>query len=185
MIFFKKCLFQYALMYYMHKDHQDGDGWRPVISGCNSNTLGQSNLLSDCIESIANSVENPYEVISSEDLLSRFEQFNCEVAKQIEIGADYDWRKEWQLIGSDVVSLFPSLSADRTALAVRKQAEKSPIRWENFDDKWIRLYIHLNRKLSTDVSSVSHLLPYKRKGCRGPEAGIGSREVKSNRCVLE
>ena len=47
------------------------------------------------------------------------------------------------------------------------------------------MYIHLNRKLSTDVSSVSHLLPYKRKGCRGPEAGIGSREVKSNRCVLE
>ena len=130
-----------APMYYMHKDHKEGGGWRPVVSGCNSNTLGLSNLLSDCIESIANSVEHPYEVISSEDLLSRFEQFNCEVAKEIEIDADYDWRKEWQLIGSDVVSLFPSLSADRTALAVRKQAEKSPIKWENFDDKWIRLYI--------------------------------------------
>ena len=56
---------------------------------------------------------------------------------------------------------------------------------KQIDDKWIQFYIHFNRKLSSDVSSVSHLLPYRRKGRRGPETGMGSREVKSNRYVLE
>ena len=45
-----------APMYYMYKDHKKGGGWRPVVSGCNSNTLGLSNLLSDMVESICGSL---------------------------------------------------------------------------------------------------------------------------------
>ena len=73
-----------APMYYLYKDHKAEPGWRPVVSGCNSNTVGLSNILSDVIESICNSIENPCEVISSDDLLSRVEQFNRKLKKEIE-----------------------------------------------------------------------------------------------------
>ena len=90
--------------------------------------------------------------------------------------SSWDWRNKWTLIGSDVVSLFPSLTAENTAKAVRSQALKSGIIWENIDSKWLRLYIHLNRNLSSDISQIEHLLPKKRKGKRGPEPGMSSKE---------
>ena len=34
----------------------------------------------------------------------------------------------------------------------------------------------MNRDLSTDVSSIEHLLPTKRKGKRGPDPGMSSQE---------
>ena len=54
-------------MYFMFKDHKKEDGWRPVVSGCNSNTLGLSNILSDLVESVCGAVSEPFEVISSDD----------------------------------------------------------------------------------------------------------------------
>ena len=44
-------------------------------------------------------------------------------------GCDYDWRKDWMLIGSDVSALFPSLTRDNTAEAVMRQARKADISW--------------------------------------------------------
>ena len=71
-------------MYYLFKDHKKEPGWRPVVSGCNSNTVGISNILSDVIESICNAIEKPYEVISSEDMLHRIHECNRETEKEIE-----------------------------------------------------------------------------------------------------
>ena len=110
-----------APKYYLYKDHKKVESWRPVVSGCSSNTLGLSNLLSEMIESVANAVVDPFEVISSEDLLSRFEKFNEFIKKtkkkkdDEDPGTDWDWRDDWMLVGSDVVSLFPSLTAETTA----------------------------------------------------------------------
>ena len=159
-----------APKYYLFKDHKEKESWRPVVSGCNSNTLGLSNLLSDMVESICCSIHNPYEVISSEDLLARIEEFNIKVKEGIkENGETWDWRHKWMMIGSDIISLFPSLTAVNTAKAVRTQSMKSSIKWENIDCRWLRLYIHLNRSLSSDISDVEHLLPSKRKGERSQE----------------
>ena len=36
-----------ASKYFMFKDHKPNGGYRPVVSGCTSNTLGLSNMLSD------------------------------------------------------------------------------------------------------------------------------------------
>ena len=103
-----------APRYYMYKDHKCGGGWRPVVSGCSSGTLGLSNLISEVVESLCVSVKNPYEVISSTDMLSRIENFNDWVKKEkIERGESWDWRDEYVLIGSDVKALFPSLSVRR------------------------------------------------------------------------
>ena len=54
---------------------------------------------------------------------------------------------------------------------------KSKIVWQNVDDTWLRLYVHLNRE-RIDVSEVLHLLPWKKKGRRGRESGMSSLECK-------
>ena len=46
------------------------------------NTLGQRGLLSDIVESLCMSVENPFEIISSEDLLARISSSNKEIEKK-------------------------------------------------------------------------------------------------------
>ena len=56
--------------------------------------------------------------------------------------SNWDWKEENVLIGSDVVSLFPSLSAENTAKAVKNQILKSSITWNNIDENWIRMYVH-------------------------------------------
>ena len=49
------------------------------MRGCDSNTVGLSNIVSELLESIANAVENPKEVISTEDLLSKIHACNQEL----------------------------------------------------------------------------------------------------------
>ena len=46
------------------------------MTGCTSNTLGMSNNVSDLLEAVANSEPEPYEVISSEDMLAATKKFN-------------------------------------------------------------------------------------------------------------
>ena len=66
-----------ADMYCLYKDHKAEPGkTRPVVTGCSSDTLGLSNGVSDVLESVANSEEMPYEVISSEDMLAATKTFN-------------------------------------------------------------------------------------------------------------
>ena len=65
-----------APMYFMFKDHKKEGGYRPVVGGCNSDSLGLSNTLSELVESVCMAVDQPYEVISSEDLLSRISECN-------------------------------------------------------------------------------------------------------------
>ena len=65
-----------APKYFMYKDHKTEGGYRPVVGGCSSDTLGLSNTLSEVVESICMSIDEPYEVISGEDLLSRISSCN-------------------------------------------------------------------------------------------------------------
>ena len=79
-------------------------------------------------------------------------------------------------LGTNVVSLFPSMSAEKTGIAVRRQIEKSQIKFEEIDHKWLSLYIHLNRGLCSNIREINHLLPKRRPKRRGREAGMGSEE---------
>ena len=114
-------------------------------------------LLSDIVESVCQAVKDPFEVISSEDLLARINEFNGEIKRKIENEENYDWRKEYILLVTDVVSLFPSLSAEKTGEALRKQVEKSSIIWEDIDDKWLSLYVRLNRYLCPDFEEIANI----------------------------
>ena len=155
----------------MFKDHKIGGGYRPVVGGCSSDTLGLSNTLSEVVESVAKAVESPFEVISSEGMLSRIYEFNklvpsllpVEKPDRTEVPGESDnleglvefwncvenewnWNDDYIILGSDVCSLFPSLSAERTSMAVRKQIEKSKISWQNVNWHLVTLYIKLNEK---------------------------------------
>ena len=66
-------------------------------------------------------------------MLVQFESFNRELEEKLREDPEYDWRRKFLLLGTDVVSLFPSLSAENTAYAVKKQAEKAVIKWEEID----------------------------------------------------
>ena len=58
----------------MHKDHKvEPEKGRAVATAITSNTTGLSNSVSDYIESLANSLEDPIEVNSTEDMLYNLE----------------------------------------------------------------------------------------------------------------
>ena len=82
-----------ASMYVMYKDHKEDGSSRPVVTGHSSNTRGFSNSVSDFLESVADSVTEPYEVVSSEDMLSRAMKYNQEVRKIRREGIDKRMRK--------------------------------------------------------------------------------------------
>ena len=72
---------QLASMYLTYKDHKQGRKTRPVVTGCNSNTRGFSNCVSDLLESVNKANEDSYEAINSEDVLAEVERFNIESEK--------------------------------------------------------------------------------------------------------
>ena len=69
---------QLASMYLMYKDHKEKRATRPVVTGCNSNTKGMSNSVSDLLESVNKAKQNSYEVISGEDMLAKVGNYNLE-----------------------------------------------------------------------------------------------------------
>jgi hypothetical protein len=84
---------QLADLYLTYKDHKEGKKTRPVVTGCNSNTLGFSNSVSDLLESVNKANQDPYEVVSSEDMLANTELFNEQSKKVMEEGREHLMRK--------------------------------------------------------------------------------------------
>ena len=187
----------------MYKDHKAEGGYRPVVSGCNSDTLGLSNTLSEIIEAVCMAVEQPYEVVSSEDMLARVEKCNEEIEKIMsqkdenmyleklfKDGADsdidfrgdtdeYNWESEYMMLGTDVKSLFPSLSATKTGESVRKQITKSPIKWNNINWDLVTLYVkcHENIWKHNELKEIYKYLP-ERKSRRGRPPSIGTDNLE-------
>ena len=136
-----------------------------------------SNTLSEIVESVANAVENPYEVISSEDMLNRVQNCKMKLKEYIEkkkeqagaelgqaqpgLDKNWKWTDDLIMLGSDVKSLFPSLTAKETGRAVRRQFEKSKIKWTNIDWKLITLYIklHENQWKNETIRDIKKYLP--------------------------
>ena len=81
-------------------------------------------------------------------------------------------------MGSDVKSLFPILSDKITARIFCEQKEKSNTNWQNIDERWLCLYIHLNSEKCSNLLDIAHLLPHRLPGRRGLEASMGSEEAR-------
>jgi hypothetical protein len=170
-----------ANMYLLLKDRKKKLASRPVVSGCDSNTAGLSNMVSELLESVANSFTNPYEVISSKDMLSRVQDCNRALTRmrqeKMEKGESLsEEEEELFLIGSDVIALFPSLNLVRTGKIVTQQVEKSQIIIEGIDYMEVARYLVINKDKTSDLGELRRLLPWrKKKG--GTEPGMKNKEV--------
>ena len=72
----------------MYKDHKIAvDKTRPVATATSSNTTGLSNAVSDFLEACANSIKDPFEAISTEDMLYKTKKHNEFVTEMRE-----DWK---------------------------------------------------------------------------------------------
>ena len=178
-----------APKYFMAKDHKIEGGFRPVVSGCNSDTLGLSNTLSEVIESVCMAIESPYEVVSSEDMLARVNKCNESIREKLKadqsskVEANENFWDEHILLGTDVKSLFPSLSAQETGLAIRKQFMKSPIKWNNIDWRLATLYIKMNESYwkNGELDRIRKYLPERKsKIGRPPSLGTENLELRFN-----
>ena len=154
----------------LFKDHKQGNKTRPVASGNESFNIGLSNGVSDLLESVAKTSRDPYSVISAEDLLARVTAYNknsppapsasraatpvpaaegstpSPPPTESEIIHPEHEEEEMSLVGSDVVVLFPSITAERSARIVRDEIQRSEITFEGFDDEKARAYIYMNKK---------------------------------------
>ena len=76
-----------------YKDHKQEPGsTRPIATGCTSNTIGMSNCVSDLLEAVANSEPDPYEAMSSEDMLYKTKLANEKIRLRRE-----RWEEEEEL----------------------------------------------------------------------------------------
>ena len=64
-----------------------------MVTGCNSNTRGFSNSVSDLLESVNKAKEGPYEVISGEDMLAKVENYIKEAEEIMKEGREKLCRK--------------------------------------------------------------------------------------------
>ena len=56
-----------STMYVVYKDHKKEPGKsRPIVTGCSGNTRGLSNSVSNLLESVANTIENRFELQRSQ-----------------------------------------------------------------------------------------------------------------------
>ena len=169
-------------LYFLIKDHKNTLAARPVVTGCSGNSLGLSNSVSELLESVANSVVNAYEVISSEDLLAKIRECNKKVMKKIEEkmkrGEEIDWERELVVFGNDVVALFPSMTSANTGRIIRRQMQKSSMKIEGLDFQHVILYVMLNRHMTGDLGSLRRLFPWKR-GASGVEPGMKNKNINS------
>ena len=100
-----------------HKKIEPGDlpKTRPVVSNCRGMGVHLSNMVSEIVEALANSLDEDFEVISTEDAKSKLNDYN-------ELGgcrlSEGDLR---MLIGADAVALFPSLDTTQVARLVAEE----------------------------------------------------------------
>ena len=91
---------QLADLYLMFKDHKEGKKTRPVVTGCNSNTRGFSNCVSDLLESVNKANQAPYEAISSEDMLARIARYNKKAEEIMREGREHLSKKVMCSLGN-------------------------------------------------------------------------------------
>ena len=166
-------------MYLLAKDHKIREpgqlpATRPVVSGCSGMQLSLSNLLSDHLESLANSRQNPIEVISTEDMLSRINSYNENVSEA-------NQNIEKVLVGADCIQLFPSLKAAQSGRIVREAAAKiisqSGLEIRGLDYQEIAKYVRMNMSdFEIQARKLNKIIPV-RKFNRGSMPGMSGEEA--------
>ena len=66
------------------------------------------------------------------------------------------------LVGSDVVALFPSITAATSGRIVREEIIRSEIEFEGLDVEKALAYVAINRDMIEDIEDLENVIP-KRK----------------------
>ena len=82
-------------------------------------------MVSEVLESVADSFPTPTEIISTEDMLAKIQQLNMDILRLNERNGGE--KVELLMLGSDAVALFPSLMGPRTGEICRVRVEESSI----------------------------------------------------------
>ena len=130
-----------AVLSLLLKDHKkvpEGEVFktRPVVAANEGIGTSISNILSEIIEPLADSLEDKMEVISTEDFLYRVNECNKLLQEQ---WTDKD--VDVACYGADVKALFPSLSARNTARIVRDVFIDSNMEVDGFNYKSAAMYV--------------------------------------------
>ena len=90
-----------------------------------------------------------------------------------------EFKSDLSLVGSDVIALFPSITAEKTGKIVRQEIENSEVEFEGFDVDKGRAYIVINRDMIDDIEEIEYLLP-ARKGKTGIKPTMSSITTRWN-----
>ena len=69
---------------------------------------------------------------------------------------------QMSLVGSDVVALFPSITAERSGRIVREEIQRSEIKFEGLDKDRALAYVTINKDKIVDYEKIVPLLPSKK-----------------------
>ena len=179
-----------ASMYLLYKDHKETKTGevpksRPVVSSSGGMGIHLNNILSEFVEPLADNVKGKIEVISSEEMMNKFDRLNKlveiqeeKLAAGEEIQQHIDLAKS-VLTGADAVALYPSLLKKTTAMIVRKEAMDSEIKWQGINYLEAARYVAINLE-PWEVRSLGleRIVPRRRfrKGCK---PGLTGRENMS------
>ena len=99
-----------------HKKVKEGQPFptRPVVAANEGIGASLSNILSEMLDPLADSLTDKMEIISTEDGISRYKDCNKRLA------AEWTQEDSVGLIGADVSKLFQSLYARQTAQVIRE-----------------------------------------------------------------
>ena len=111
---------------------------RPVCSGCSSMGVHLSNILSDIIDAIANSMKNKIEVVSTEDLLNKIDEYNKKVDKTKDSNMDLEGLA---MTGADATALYPNLEGRQGGRIVRDAYLQSDLVVEGVNYKETARYV--------------------------------------------
>ena len=81
------------------------------------------------------------------------------------------------LVGSDVVALFPSITAAKSARIVREEIQRSKLKFEGIDHEKALTYIAINRELIENIEELEEFIP-KRKSKNGTTPSMASIHKK-------
>ena len=131
-------------LYLLIKDHKKRmkgclPATRQVVGNNKSMGVHLSNATSDIVEGLGVVMDDGFGAISTEDLLSRFDEYNQAVKE----GKICDSEKRF-LTGADAIALFPSMDPDKCAKIVGDEYVNSNMKIGDIDYECVGKYIAMN-----------------------------------------
>ena len=187
-------------LYLLIKDHKKTNPGelpktRPVCDGTSGMDVHLSNHLSGYLEAMADMMEDKVEVNSSEDLMSRVDDYN-EMVETVMAGSGleeddaryvkykmYTRLRQMEvgvtITGADAKALYPSLKGRHTARVVRDAALKTKLRVEGMNWQEVARYVAMGYDpFEKRALGLERILP-KRRFHKGAKPGVTGKEPLS------